>query len=162
MAQIRNYSLQVYNLKMLNPNIFEGLLTSISRIDRPQPARQALMPLPVRREVYAQPACPAPMPQPARQARPGVTTGGTPKAGCTVTPAPARRRQAPQNYAHLPSPHHAHQRLLDSPVLNHLCHYLPYICLVPRSVPCFSINCHLSWFTHVLMLVLFCYLSVPE
>jgi hypothetical protein len=60
--------------------------------------------------------------------------------------------------AHLPSPRHAHQRSLDSPGLNHLCHYLPLFCLVPRSVP----DCHLSLFTHVLTMFLFCYLSVPE
>jgi hypothetical protein len=62
------------------------------------------------------------------------------------------------HYASCPPPsRHMHQRLLDSPGLNHLCHYFPYICLVP----CFSINC-LSLFTCVLTLFLFWYLSVPE
>ena len=58
----------------------------------------------------------------------------------------ARRCQAPQHYALLPPsvctpsfPRHTHQRLLDSPGLNHPCHYLLYICLFPSFVPGFRV-----------------------
>ena len=57
-------------------------------------------------------------------------------------PLPGARR--PPSLCTPDFPRHAHQQLLDSPGLNHLCHYLPYICLFPSSVPSFRMNVRMS------------------
>jgi hypothetical protein len=134
----------------------------------PPPARQALTPLPVHRDFTSSQLVQRLCLDPARQACPGGTPGGAPRGGVLSRLLPlflpgARGHQAPQHYTLLPPslrtpafPHHAHQRLLDSPGLNHPCHYLPYICLFPRSVPRFSIDCHMSLYNRVLVLFLSC------
>ena len=65
------------------------------------------------------------------------------------------------HYAHLPSLVTRISELMDSPGLNHLFYYLPYICLFPLSVPRFSINCLTSVYYLVLTLFLSCSMSVP-
>ena len=87
--------------------------------------------------------------------------------GGTVKTAPALPAQATQHYALLPpslrTPAPLVTRISDSlhsPGLNHLCHYLPYICLFPSSVPHSSVNCHMSLYYPVLKLFLSFSMSV--